>query len=184
MGLGNPGPEYEDTRHNAGFRLADHLAARWQLGRFRRGERAREAEGTWEGLPVKLLKPQTYMNRSGAAIAPLRSLPRFDPSQHLLILVDDVALPVGKLRLRGAGSAGGHNGLKSIEGVLQRQDYARLRIGVGPPPPDLDDLADFVLDNFSAEERDAITALLDPMSEAVEVWLKDGIERAMNRFNR
>ena len=97
MGLGNPGPEYEDTRHNAGFRLADHLAARWQLGRFRRGERAREAEGTWQGLPVRVLKPQTYMNRSGAAVAPLRSLPGFDPSQHLLILVDDVALPVGKL---------------------------------------------------------------------------------------
>jgi PTH1 family peptidyl-tRNA hydrolase len=184
VGLGNPGPEYEDTRHNAGFRLADHLAARWQVGQFRRGDRAREAQGTWQDLPVRVLKPQTYMNRSGAAIAPLRSLPEFDPSQHLLILVDDVALPVGRFRLRGAGSAGGHNGLKSIEGVLQRQDYARLRIGVGPPPPDLDDLADFVLDDFTAEERDEITALLDPMSEAVESWLENGIEKAMNQFNR
>jgi PTH1 family peptidyl-tRNA hydrolase len=184
VGLGNPGPEYEDTRHNAGFRLADHLAARWQMGQFRRGDRAREARGTWQDLPVRVLKPQTYMNRSGAAIAPLKSLPEFDSSQHLLILVDDVALPVGRFRLRGAGSAGGHNGLKSIEGVLQRQDYARLRIGVGPPPPNLDDLADFVLDEFSAEERDEITGLLGPMSEAVEVWLQDGIEMAMNRFNR
>jgi PTH1 family peptidyl-tRNA hydrolase len=184
VGLGNPGPEYEDTRHNAGFRLADHLAARWQVGQFRRGDRAREAQGTWQGLPVRVLKPQTYMNRSGAAIAPLRGLPEFDPSQHLLILVDDVALPVGRFRLRGAGSAGGHNGLKSIEGVLQRQDYARLRIGVGPPPPGLDDLADFVLDEFSLPERDEITGLLDPMSEAVEVWLQEGIEKAMNQFNR
>ena len=184
VGLGNPGPEYEDTRHNAGFRLADHLAERWQMGQFRRGDRAREAQGTWQDLPVRVLKPQTYMNRSGAAIAPLRSLPEFDPSQHLLILVDDVALPVGRFRLRGAGSAGGHNGLKSIEGVLQRQDYARLRIGVGPPPPDLDDLADFVLDEFSAEERVEITGLLDPMSEAVESWLENGIEKAMNQFNR
>ena len=184
MGLGNPGPEYEDTRHNAGFRLADHLAARWQMGRFRRGDRAREAQGTWQDLPVRVLKPQTYMNRSGAAVAPLRSLPEFDPSQHLLILVDDVALPVGRFRLRGAGSAGGHNGLKSIEGVLQRQDYARLRIGVGPPPPDLDDLADFVLDEFTAEERESVTALLDPMADAVEAWLQDGIELAMTRFNR
>ena len=184
MGLGNPGPEYEDTRHNAGFRLADHLAARWRMGQFRRGDRAREAQGTWQDLPVRVLKPQTYMNRSGAAIAPLRSLPEFDPSQHLLILVDDVALPVGRFRLRGAGSAGGHNGLKSIEGVLQRQDYARLRIGVGPPPPDLDDLADFVLDEFSVEERDEIASMLDPMSEAVEAWLQDGIELAMTRFNR
>ncbi len=184
MGLGNPGPEYEDTRHNAGFRLADRLAARWQLGQFRRGERAREARGTWQDVPVRILKPQTYMNRSGAAVAPLRALPDFDPSQHLLILVDDVALPVGRFRLRGAGSAGGHNGLKSIEGVLQRQDYARLRIGGGPAPPGLDNLADFVLDVFSAEERGMLTELLDPMSEAVESWLENGIEKAMNQFNR
>jgi peptidyl-tRNA hydrolase, PTH1 family len=154
------------------------------LGQFRRGERAREAQGTWESLPVKILKPQTYMNRSGAAIAPLRSATGFDPAQHLLVLVDDVALPIGRFRLRGAGSAGGHNGLKSVEGVLQRQDYARLRIGVGPAPPELDDLADFVLDEFTAEERDTIAGLLDPMSEAVESWLQGGIEKAMNQFNR
>jgi peptidyl-tRNA hydrolase, PTH1 family len=184
VGLGNPGPEYENTRHNAGFRLADHLAARWQMGPFRRADRGREAQGTWQGIPVRVIKPQTYMNRSGAAIASLRGLPEFDPSQHLLILVDDVALTLSRFRLRGAGSAGGHNGLKSIEGVLQRQDYARLRIGVGPAPPDLDDLADFVLDEFSREERDEITKLLDPMSEAVESWLQDGIEKAMNRFNK
>lgn len=184
MGLGNPGPEYEGTRHNAGFRLADRLADRWQFGQFRRGQRARRAEGTWQGLPVEVLKPQTYMNRSGAAIAPLRTLASFDPSQHLLILVDDVALPVGRFRLRGAGSAGGHNGLKSVEGILQRQDYARLRIGVGPAPSGLEDLADFVLDEFTSDERDAIADLLDPMSEAVEAWLQEGIEVAMNRFNR
>jgi PTH1 family peptidyl-tRNA hydrolase len=183
VGLGNPGPEYEDTRHNAGFRLADRLVARWQLPPFRRGDRAREAQGSWQSTPVRILKPQTYMNRSGAAIAPLRVNPDFDPSKHLLILVDDVALPVGRFRLRGAGSAGGHNGLKSVEGTLQRQDYARLRIGVGPAPPDLDDLADFVLDEFNKEERDVITGLLDPMSEAVECWLENGIEIAMNRFN-
>ena len=184
MGLGNPGPEYEDTRHNAGFRLADRLVSRWQLPQFRRGDRARETQGTWQAVRVRVLKPQTYMNRSGAAVAPLRTLPDFDPSQHLLILVDDVALPVGRFRLRGAGSAGGHNGLKSIEGVLQRQDYARLRIGVGPAPPDLEDLSDYVLDEFSPEERDTITQLLDPMSEAVEAWLQEGIEVAMNHFNR
>jgi peptidyl-tRNA hydrolase, PTH1 family len=154
------------------------------LGPFRRGDRARQAQGIWQDFPVTVLKPQTYMNRSGAAIAPLRALPEFDPSQHLLILVDDVALPVGRFRLRGAGSAGGHNGLKSVEGVLQRQDYARLRIGVGPAPAGLEDLADFVLDEFSPEERDEITGLLDPMSEAIEAWLQDGIEVAMNRFNR
>jgi peptidyl-tRNA hydrolase, PTH1 family len=173
-----------NTRHNAGFRLADHLAARWQLGAFRRGDRARAAQGAWHGLPVQVLKPQTYMNRSGAALTPFKSLPDFDPSRHLLILVDDVALPLGRFRLRGAGSAGGHNGLKSVEGVLQRQDYARLRIGIGPAPPEVDDLADFVLDEFSREEAAEITKLLDPMSEAVEVWLEHGIEKAMNQFNR
>ncbi len=131
-----------------------------------------------------MLKPQTYMNRSGAALAPLRAHPAFDPSADLLVLVDDVALPVGRFRLRGAGSAGGHNGLKSIEGALQRQDYARLRIGVGPVPPGLGDLADFVLGEFTAEERQMLGPLFDPMSEAVECWLAEGIERAMTQFNR
>jgi PTH1 family peptidyl-tRNA hydrolase len=123
------------------------------------------------------------MNRSGAAIAPLRVIPEFDPSRDLLVLVDDVALPLGRYRLRGAGSSGGHNGLRSVEGVLQRQDYARLRIGVGPPPPGLEDLADFVLAPFAEEERRELAALLDPMAEAVECWLTEGIERAMSRFN-
>lgn len=184
MGLGNPGPEYADTRHNAGFRLADHLVVRWGLPPFRRADRARETQGNWQAIPVSVLKPQTYMNRSGAAIAPLRTLPDFDPSRDLLVVVDDVALPVGRFRLRGAGSSGGHNGLKSIEGTLQRQDYPRLRIGVGPAPPGLEDLADFVLDDFTREEDDLIDQLLDPMSEAVEAWLEHGIELAMNQFNR
>jgi PTH1 family peptidyl-tRNA hydrolase len=124
------------------------------------------------------------MNRSGAALAPLRVLPDFEPASDLLVLVDDVALPLGKFRLRGAGSSGGHNGLKSIEGALQRQDYARLRIGVGPVPPGLADLADFVLGTFEPEERRTLDDLLDPMSDAVECWLDEGIERAMTRYNR
>lgn len=124
------------------------------------------------------------MNRSGAALAPLRALSDFDPANDLLILVDDVAIPLGTFRLRGAGSAGGHNGLKSIEGVLQRQDYARLRIGVGPLPADAIDLADFVLAPFSPEESREIDALLEPMSVAVESWVTEGIERAMSRHNR
>jgi peptidyl-tRNA hydrolase, PTH1 family len=164
--------------------LADHLIARWGIGPLRRGERARVAEGEWQGRAVRVLKPQTYMNRSGAVLAPLRADPEFDPTQDLLILVDDVALPIGKYRLRGAGSAGGHNGLKSVEGALQRQDYARLRIGIGPVPPDLVDLSDFVLAEFSPEENDILSGLLDPMADAVESWLESGIEQAMTRFNR
>jgi PTH1 family peptidyl-tRNA hydrolase len=163
--------------------LADRLAARWKLPPFRRVPAARETRGSALGREVVLVKPQTYMNRSGAALASLRSLPEFDPAQELLVVTDDFALPLGRFRLRGAGSAGGHNGLKSIEGALRRQDYARLRIGIGPLPPDTRDTADFVLEPFTREEREVINQLLDPMSEATECWLTEGIEVAMNRFN-
>jgi len=172
VGLGNPGPEYDETRHNAGFRLADHLAARWRFGPFKRGERARQVEGTRDARTVRLLKPQTYMNRSGAALAPLRALPGFDPAADLLVLVDDVALPVGRFRLRGAGSAGGHNGLKSIEGALQSQQYARLRIGVGPLPEGIGDWADYVLNPFEKRELEQVESLVPQMIEAVDKWLK------------
>jgi PTH1 family peptidyl-tRNA hydrolase len=142
------------------------------------------AAGRRDGQDVQLVKPTTYMNRSGAALASLRVLPEFDASRDLLILVDDVALPVGRYRLRGAGSAGGHNGLKSIEAALRQQDYARLRIGVGPLPEGAADLSDYVLGEFAQDEWDTLMPLLDPMAEAVECWLAEGIERAMNRFNR
>ena len=123
------------------------------------------------------------MNRRGGVRAPFRDREGFDVPNDLLVLVDDVALDVGRFRLRAAGSPGGHNGLKSVEAVLRRQDYGRLRIGVGPRPMELDDLADFVLDRFTKDERAVLDALLDPMADAVECWLDEGIERAMNRFN-
>ncbi len=163
--------------------MADHLAGRWKLPPFRRVPAARETRGRVIGHEVAVIKPQTYMNRSGAALAPLRSLPGFDPAADLLVLVDDFALPLGRFRLRGAGSAGGHNGLKSVEGSLRRQDYARLRIGIGPLPPDTRDTADFVLDSFSSAERSELNLLLGPMAEAVECWIGEGIEQAMSRFN-
>lgn len=144
---------------------------------------AREAEGSALGRPVTLIKPQTYMNRSGAALASLRSLPGWNPAEELLVVTDDFALPLGKFRLRGAGSAGGHNGLKSIEGALRRQDYARLRIGIGPLPAGTGDTADFVLEPFAREERAVLDDLMDPMCQAIECWVSDGIEVAMNRFN-
>lgn len=145
---------------------------------------ARQTGGPVAGHDVTVLKPQTYMNRSGSALGSLRALPDFDPATDLLILVDDFALPLGRFRLRGAGSAGGHNGLKSIEGALRRQDYARLRIGIGPLPPQIADTADFVLSRFSPAEQADLAALLDPMAEAVECWLGEGIEAAMTRFNQ
>lgn len=123
------------------------------------------------------------MNRSGAVLGDLRAKPGFDPGQ-LLVLVDEVALPVGRFRLRAKGSAGGHNGLKSLEGAMRSQDYARLRVGVGPVPPEYNDMADFVLGGFDADEARTIESLLDPMADAVECWLSDGIETAMTRYNK
>lgn len=164
--------------------LVDHLASRWGFGTFRREGPARVARGNVRGTAVQLIKPQTYMNRSGAVLSPLRADPTFDPAVDLLVVVDEVALPVGRFRLRAKGSAGGHNGLKSIEGSLRSADYARLRIGVGPVPPEYDDMADYVLEPLLPEERQALGELLDAMADACECWVADGIETAMNRHNR
>lgn len=184
MGLGNPGPEYARTRHNAGFRLIDNLVTAWELPAFRRDRRARVTSGRHGDHDVGLIKPHTYMNRSGAALAPLIADPEFDASRDLLVLVDDAALPLGRFRLRATGSAGGHNGLKSVQGALRSQEYARLRIGVGPVPALTDDLADFVLEPMSAEDAAVLEDMLDPMTEAVDCWVSQGIDAAMNRFNR
>ncbi|MGE3524451.1 MAG: aminoacyl-tRNA hydrolase [Gemmatimonadales bacterium] len=182
--MGNPGPEYAGTRHNAGFQLADFLARRWNLPGFRRAGPVRATSGMRAGDEIRILKPLTYMNRSGAVLGPLRDAPDFNPAENLLVLVDDVALDIGRFRLRAVGSAGGHNGLKSIEGALRRQDYPRLRIGIGPVPPDVEDLADFVLDEFRQDEQDQLEALMEPMAQAVERWVEQGIEKAMNEYNR
>ena len=172
VGLGNPGPEYAATRHNVGFWLADALVERWGFSPFRRGERARLSEGTVDGVPVRVLKPTTYMNRSGAALASLRADPSFDPAADLLVLVDEFQLPCGTFRLRAQGSAGGHNGLKSIEAALQSQQYPRLRIGVGPLPEDVGDWAEYVLAPFTAEQQQQVEAALPQMLDAVEQWLR------------
>lgn len=170
VGLGNPGPEYAATRHNAGFRVADALVARWGLPPFRRGERARVAAGEVRGAPVRVLKPTTYMNRSGAALASLRADPAFDPARDLLIVVDDFNIPLGTFRFRPDGSAGGHNGLKSVEGALQSQGYARLRVGIGPLPSG-DPWEEFVLAAFTDAESQQIDDLLPQILDAVDSWL-------------
>jgi PTH1 family peptidyl-tRNA hydrolase len=183
VGLGNPGAEYADTRHNAGFVLADALADRWRLA-FRRASRAQVAKGTVAGHALFLIKPQTYMNDSGTALRPLLGQPDWDPARDLLVLVDDGALPLGTFRLRAKGSSGGHNGLESVESALGSRVYARLRIGIGPVPQDVTDLADWVLAPFTHDEMAALTELLPAMADAAECWVSDGIERAMNQFNR
>ena len=128
-------------------------------------------------VTVHVLKPTTYMNRSGAALAPLRADPAFDPARDLLILVDDFQIPTGTFRLRAGGSAGGHNGLKSIEGALQSQQYARLRIGVGPLPEGAGEWSDYVLAPFDPEQLEQIDALTPDMVDAVDRWLREGIEK-------
>jgi len=124
-----------------------------------------------DGVPVRLLKPTTYMNRSGAALASLRADPAFNPATDLLILVDDFQIPCGTFRLRAEGSSGGHNGLRSIEGALQSQAYARLRIGVGPLPDGVSDWSEYVLAPFTPEQRDQVEALMPELIDAVEKWL-------------
>ena len=186
LALGNPGDEYEHTRHNVGWWLIDHLADVWRFEGWRKDGNSRVAAGLVGRHRVRLVKPQTYMNLSGAALRPYLRRESWNPAADLLVVVDEVALPVGSYRLRANGSAGGHNGLKSVEGALRSQDYPRLRIGVGPPPgrERRGDLADYVLSPFGKGEAAAVRELLPRMAEATEAWLTDGIEAAMNRFNR
>ena len=175
VGLGNPGPEYAATRHNAGFWLADALVAAWALPPFGRAERARSTEGVVDDVAVRVLKPTTYMNHSGAALASLRADPSFVPATDLLILVDEFRIDCGTFRLRAMGSAGGHNGLKSIEAALQSQQYARLRIGVGPLPEGVTDWADYVLAPFAPEQVEQVEAAIPQMVDAVTQWLHEGV---------
>ncbi len=182
-GLGNPGEEYAATRHNAGWWVLEEARRRWEFPAFRRDGRARVTEGSLHGSTVRLVKPLTYMNRSGSVLAPLRQDPAFDVVRDLLVIVDDAALDVGRIRFRAQGSAGGHNGLKSIEAVLGTREYARLRIGVGAPPPG-EDLSDWVLTPFDPEDEAQVRARIPELVDAAALWVKEGIEAAANRFNR
>ncbi len=187
VGLGNPGREYAPTRHNVGWWFIDHLADVWHFDGWKKDSESHIANGSVHGVRVRLVKPQTYMNLSGQALKNFVRRPFWSPAKDLLIVVDEVQLPVGTIRLRARGSAGGHNGLRSIEHALDTQEYPRLRIGVGPSEERkgiYPSLADFVLAPFARDEREDILALMPRMTELAETWLKDGIEKAMNLFNR
>ena len=183
MGLGNPGPEYDATRHNVGWWVVDRLAYDWGFDSFRRDGRALVTEGNVGDTAVRLVKPTTYMNRSGLAVGPLAAIEGFDPARDLLVVVDDAALDVGRVRFRPEGGAGGHNGLKSVTGALQSQGFARLRIGVGTRPEGVD-LSDWVLSPMPAVDEEVVVRLLPQLTESVGVWIAEGVEAAMNRFNR
>jgi len=164
--------------------LGDFLAREWQFPKFRRVGKAHVTDDVFEGTPVAIVKPRTYMNRSGTALGPLIQLDEFDLSTDMLVVVDDYALPIGTFRIRSKGSAGGHNGLRSIEAAIDSQDYARLRIGVGPLPDDGIDPADFVLSELTEAEVGEIAELLPTIRDSIECWIRDGISVAMTRFNR
>jgi len=177
-GLGNPGPDYDDTRHNVGWWVVDRLAYDWKMGAFEREGRALVTAGPVRGQSVELLKPLTYMNRSGAALARYGELDLSD----LLVVVDDATLDVGRVRFRPGGGAGGHKGLRSVSGVLGSEEYARLRVGVGRRPEGTD-LSDWVLSAMPPEDEAEVVELLPKLTEAVEVWIEEGVENAMNRYN-
>ncbi|HEX8318423.1 aminoacyl-tRNA hydrolase [Longimicrobium sp.] len=183
VGLGNPGREYDNTRHNAGWWLLDVLAQRWGVPKFRAEKNQAVATTRVEPFQVRLIKPLTYMNRSGSVLVPLKRMGALDLGKDLLVLVDDVALEPGRVRFRPSGSAGGHNGLKSIEQALGTKDYPRLRIGVGTKPPGAD-LADWVLSSMPRGDRKLVDERLPELAEAVETWMRDGIEVVMDRYNR
>ncbi|MFP4622933.1 MAG: aminoacyl-tRNA hydrolase [Gemmatimonadota bacterium] len=182
-GLGNPGPEYDATRHNVGWWVLDRLSSEWGLGPFERAGPALAASGVVGRHEVLLLKPLTFMNRSGAVLAPLRAAPDVDIANDLMVVVDDVALDVGRVRLRPSGGSGGHNGLRSVEAALGTQDYARMRVGVGAPPAG-QDLVGWVLSEFDPEDEEGVVALLPDLVSAVRDWMDEGIEAAMSRHNR
>jgi PTH1 family peptidyl-tRNA hydrolase len=186
VGLGNPGKSYADTRHNVGWWVIDHLAGVWRFDGWKKDQNALVSDGRVGQTRVRLVKPQTYMNLSGGILTPYLRRESFSAATDLLIVVDEVALPVGRFRIRARGSAGGHNGLKSIEGAVGNQEYARLRIGVGPPPERKreGDLADYVLDRMGKSERRDVEDLFPDLVALIETWMSDGAEPAMNRFNR
>ena len=187
LGLGNPGREYAATRHNVGWWLIDHLADVWHFEGWKKEGASVASNGVVEGQKVRLLKPQTYMNLSGQALKNYVRRPFWTPTKDLIVVVDEVQIPVGRFRIRARGSAGGHNGLKSVEAALGTQDYPRLRIGVGPSEERkgiYPNLADFVLAPFARDEREDVLALMPDLVATVETWLKDGAEKAMNLHNR
>jgi len=187
VGLGNPGREYAATRHNVGWWLIDHLADVWHFDGWKKDRDLVSSTGIVAGQRVRLVKPQTYMNLSGRALKNYVRRPFWSPAKDLLVVVDEVQLPVGRTRIRARGSAGGHNGLKSVEQALGTQEYARLRIGVGPSEERkgiYKDLAQFVLSPFARDEREDILALMPQLTATVETWLHEGVEKAMNLHNR
>jgi len=184
VGLGNPGKEYEWSRHNLGFMLIDKLAGVAGFDVKLRECQSRVGRGEIEGRTVKLVKPQTYMNHSGEAVACLFAKHKLaEPGEKLIVISDDLALPFGKIRIRAKGSAGGHNGLKSIIGALGTNEFTRLRIGIQPEHP-ISDSKRFVLDSFPGAIKPAVEEVLERSVAAIRSILRDGVLKAMTEYNK
>ena len=181
-GLGNPGKKYVGTRHNMGFEALDAVAAKYGIDIKKAKFNALYGEGTIEGEKVVLVKPQTFMNLSGQAVREFKSWYKTENSQ-IIIIYDDVSLPVGKMRIRPKGSAGGHNGIKSIIQELGSQDFPRVKIGVGAKPNPQQDLADWVLSGFNPSEKKALEAALPHAADAALSIVEQGVSAAANKYN-
>ncbi|NPA90182.1 MAG: aminoacyl-tRNA hydrolase [Chloroflexi bacterium] len=181
FGLGNPGRKYERTRHNIGFQVLDILAERWGRTFAPHKFRALAAQTRIGDEPVLLVKPLTYMNLSGEAVGPIVRFYKV-PLEHILVVYDDMDLPLGTLRLRAKGGSGGHKGIRSIIQHLHSEAFPRLRVGIGRPPGRMDP-ADFVLSPFTPEEEETMALVREKAADAVELWLREGTEKAMNRVN-
>ena len=180
VGLGNPGGQYAETRHNIGWMVLDRIADRaGRAGRGRQRDASEVLELRWKGMDLILAKPLTYMNDSGVAVRKLMARSHV-PMADVLVVADDFALPFGKLRFREAGSHGGHNGLRSIIDELGSERFSRLRVGIGEPGRGA---IDHVLSRFAPDERACLPILLDAAAEAVEAWAREGTSKAANRFN-
>ena len=182
VGLGNPSKEYENTRHNIGFDMVDYIIDKYDIPYSGTKHRAMYGSGLIDGTKAVVAKPLTYMNLSGEAVRALVDFYKIDPSEELIIIYDDVSLEPGKLRIRKKGSAGGHNGIKSIIEHLGTKDFMRIRIGVGEKPKGWD-LAKYVLGRFSKAERKLVDDAVDKSCQALTMILKGDVDAAMNKFN-
>jgi len=180
IGLGNPGLRYAHSRHNVGFMIVEQFARAHDLRFSRKRFNAEIAEGAIGGARVMIAKPQSFMNLSGEAIGKLFKFYKVSPDE-LIVVYDDLDLPLGKMRLRPKGSAGGHHGMESIIAHIGTSDFARLRVGIGRPNPDAD--IDHVLGNFEGDERKLMDETFANAADAISVWVAEGINAAMNKFN-
>lgn len=183
VGLGNPGPRYSGTRHNVGFEVIIRLAERLGIKANNSRHHSVIGKGYLKGEPVYLQQPLTYMNRSGTAVKALVNEVAAG-REDLVVVVDDLDLPFGRIRIKASGGSGGHNGLKSMIQELGTQEFARLRIGIGRPDHPEQDVSDYVLEKWSASERAALPGILDTATDALLCFLSEGVIEAANRFNR